>query len=141
MPIRVINAKVNVTRGGQGKVVPPNTPFNFTKEELDQVKSFDINLVRTPNETEARGAVDFESLGGTSKPSGARQATPASAPEPKAEPQAASDDAVYTDEQLEEKTIPELKEIAGSRQVEYPSNANKAVLKKLILEDQDKGDL
>lgn len=140
MPIRIVSGKVTVTRGGEKKVVPPNTPFNFTKAELESVKKFDPNLVHTPSETEARGVRDFGELPGRSgSPAPKKEAKVA---EPKSEPAKDEDeDTVYTDDELEAMTIPGLKQLATDRDLEIPSNANKGTLKGLILEDQEKGDL
>lgn len=149
MPIRKVAGQVTIVRDGMRAVVPAHTPFNFTKEELDSVMAADPNLVRTPSDAEVKGASKFEELKGArpltrpAVPVNTKAAEQAPAGQDSVNPTAggsATDGVekahVYSDDELEQMTVKQLKELAEKRKLEVPSNANKPDLKTLILDDQ-----
>lgn len=141
MPIRKIAAQVTVVRKGVRAVVPPNTPFNFTAEELESINKTDKNLVRKATEAEVKGASKFEELPGQRRVSQAAVPVNTQAVEtaPTSQPSVDTRDAseqTYNDDELEAMTVAQLKDLAKEREIDIPSNANKAELKKLILDEQ-----
>lgn len=135
MPIRKVAARVDVTRDGKRASVPPMTPFNFTEKELNDIKAADANLIRTATDAEVKGATQFSELKGLrpiSKP-----AVPVNTQAVETAPvEQTTEVQTFSDDELEQKTVKELKKLAESRNLDVPNNANKADLKQLILDDQ-----
>lgn len=54
MPKRITNVKIVIFRDKKRTVIPANTQFDFTKDELDELKLAAPDAVRTPkNEVES----------------------------------------------------------------------------------------
>lgn len=54
MPKRITNIKVVVHRNGKRVAIPANTMFDFTTDELQELKDSRLDAVRTPrNEVES----------------------------------------------------------------------------------------
>lgn len=135
MPIRKVAAQVSVTRDGKRAAVPPMTPFNFTEKELADVKAADANLIRTATDAEVKGATQFHELKGIREIT--KPAVPVNTQAVETAPvDQTTEIQTFNDDELEQKTVKELKELATNRKIEVPNNANKADLKTLILEDQ-----
>lgn len=50
MPIRITNISVTVYRNGKREALLPNTKFDFTKEEVDQITGAHRDALRKPEE-------------------------------------------------------------------------------------------
>lgn len=128
--IRVALVSCVITRNGERATVQPQTPFAFTQAEVNSIAGANPNYLRSAQEHEARGALNFENLKDRKPLKGAagkrtRASDRQAAPEQTDSPESP---AAHTREDLETRNVADLQAIATDLGVEFNSRTTKAEL-------------